>query len=115
MLNLPTPRNLLRMQRVFMLARLIRDKQHTLLYLLHLSKDNKQSWIASVIDDMQALWPIIIDQADIWDDPVIPPVDTLMSHFDIGFAQKLWSLMGFPAKLRRDQGPRSITVTNRHQ
>jgi hypothetical protein len=89
--NLPTPQNLLRIQKLSILNRLIIGKHTTILYLIGHNEKMNNSWINIVIDDIQQLWPIIQDSYDVWDieDRVLPNENTIKQYLQNHLSQDI--------------------------
>ena len=60
--DLPTPGNLIKLQRIFLLTRMISKQSRTILYTLSLSMKLENCWLNMVLKDIKSLWPIIIDE-----------------------------------------------------
>ena len=83
-INMPTPQNLLRIQKLSILNRLIIGKHTTILYLISHNGKMEKSWINTIIEDVQQLWPIIQNSYDVWDieDRVLPDENTIDSFVE---------------------------------
>jgi hypothetical protein len=83
-LELPTPENLLRINRLFMITRLIKGEHKSILYLLSQSMTNlPNSWLNMVIQDISILWPVVEDMYGEDFEDSSPPTKAQVKHYII--------------------------------
>ena len=78
-LDLPTPANMIKMQRILMLTRLLKGQHKSILYIMSISAHHDQSWMALVKQAIISLWPVIQDEytLDEFTDVISPGEDQM--------------------------------------